>query len=355
MLKKIDWESQIGRRLKLRDLHVFIAVVRHGSMAKAAQQLGVTQPSVSEVIADLEHVLGVRLLDRRPQGVEPTIYGGALVRRSVAVFDELKQTVRDIEFMSSRTSGDVRIGCQESIAAAILPSAIRQFSQTYPRVVLHVEQLGSLTLQTAALRERRLDVAIFRFVKPIADEYFAADLNVQILFHDQLIVATGTQNRWARRRKIDLAELVNEPWILPESDTWNYLRVAEAFQARGLDVPKSALITLSTHLRANLAATGPYITTFPKSTFDLYSDRFSLKALPIQLPSVPWPVVLVTLKNRTLSPVVERFIEHVCNFTRPAARQRAAAASNTASSSSSSLLPGSRKSGELSSAGGGKK
>jgi DNA-binding transcriptional LysR family regulator len=253
MFKKIDWESQIGRRLKLRDLHVFLTIVQRGSMAKAAQQLGVSQPSVSEVVADLEHALGVRLLDRHRQGVEPTMYGGTLVRRSIAVFDELKQTVRDIEFMSSPTSGEVRIGSQESIAAAILPSVILQFSQSYPRVVLHVEQLGSLTLQTSALRERNLDVAVFRFVKPLADEYFAEDLNVEILFHDQLVVAAGMHSRWARRRKIGLAELADEPWILTEPDTWNYLRVAEAFQSSGLDVPKVTLVTLSTHLRANLA------------------------------------------------------------------------------------------------------
>jgi DNA-binding transcriptional LysR family regulator len=345
MLKKIDWESQIGRRLKLRDLHVFVTVVQHGSMAKAAQHLGVAQPSVSEVIADLEHALGVRLLDRRPQGVEPTMYGGTLVRRSIAVFDELKQTVRDIEFMSNPTSGEVRIGCQESIAAAILPSVIHRFSQTCPRVVLHVEQLGSLTLQTSALRERRLDVAIFRYVKPLADEYFADDVKVEVLFHDQLVVATGTQNRWACRRKINLAELVDEPWILSESDTWNYLRVAEAFQVRGLDVPKITLVTLSTHLRANLAATGLYITTFPKSTFDLYANRFSLKALPIPLPSSPWPVVLVTLKNRTLSPVVERFIEHVRNFTKLAAGQRTSVGFNKANSPTPASLSGGHRRG----------
>src|SRR5712672_3597837 len=99
-MPRIDWESQIGRRLRLRDLHVFSTVVRLGSMGKAAQALGVTQPAVSEVIADLEHALGVRLLDRAPQGVEPTQYGDALLKRSIAVFDELKQSVRDIEHLA---------------------------------------------------------------------------------------------------------------------------------------------------------------------------------------------------------------------------------------------------------------
>src|SRR5712671_873468 len=134
MLKKIDWESQIGRRLKLRDLHVFFTVVERGSMSKAAQQLGVSQPAVSEVIADLEHALGVRLLDRRPQGVEPTMYGGALLKRSIAVFDELKQSVRDIEFLADPTSGELRIGCTESIGA-MFPSMMEQFCLHHPRVL----------------------------------------------------------------------------------------------------------------------------------------------------------------------------------------------------------------------------
>src|SRR5205809_7391255 len=103
MLRKIDWESQIGRRLRLRDLHVFSTVVQRGSMAKAARQLGVSQPAVSEVIADLEHALGGRLLDRSANGVEPRIYGAGLLKRSVTVFDELKQRVRDIELLDEPT------------------------------------------------------------------------------------------------------------------------------------------------------------------------------------------------------------------------------------------------------------
>jgi DNA-binding transcriptional LysR family regulator len=66
--RRIDWDRQIGRRLKLRDLHVFLTVAHRGSMAKAAAELGVSQPVVSAVIAGLEHAIGVRLFDRRPQG-----------------------------------------------------------------------------------------------------------------------------------------------------------------------------------------------------------------------------------------------------------------------------------------------
>ena len=119
---KIDWENQIGRRLRFRDLHVFFTVVRHGSMAKAAMELGVAAPTISEVIADLERAVGVRLLERGPKGAEPTLYGRAFLKRGMAAFDELKQGIRDIEFLSDPAVGEVHIGCDELIAAATLPA-----------------------------------------------------------------------------------------------------------------------------------------------------------------------------------------------------------------------------------------
>ena len=106
-------ETRIGQRVRFRDLQVFFAVVQCGSMGKAAAQLGVTQPAVSELISGLESTIGVRLFDRTSQGVEPTIYGRALLKRGIAAFDEFKQGLRDIEFLANPTVGEVRVGCPE--------------------------------------------------------------------------------------------------------------------------------------------------------------------------------------------------------------------------------------------------
>src|SRR4029453_245542 len=95
-----DWESRIGRRLRLRDLHILSAVVQWGSMAKAATHLAMSQPAVSEAIARLENALRVRPLDTRAKGIEPTIYAEALLKRGHVVFDELRQGIRDIEFLA---------------------------------------------------------------------------------------------------------------------------------------------------------------------------------------------------------------------------------------------------------------
>lgn len=120
-------ENRISRRLRFRDLQVFFSVVQCGSMAKAASELGVTQPAVSEVVAGLEQAFGVRLFDRSPRGVEPTIYGRALLKRGIAAFDELKQCISDIEFLADPTKGEVRLGCPDSLAVGFWRPSLRNF------------------------------------------------------------------------------------------------------------------------------------------------------------------------------------------------------------------------------------
>ena len=307
--QKIDWGRRIGRRLRLRDLHVFSTVAECGSMAKAAAKLGVAQPTISQVIADLEHTYGVRLFDRSPRGVEPTVYGRALLKRSIAAFDEIKQSRRDIEFLANPTVGELRIGCVESLSATIVPQLILQFSQQYPGVLVQIDDLTAPATDFQGLRDRKYDCMLVRLtINPPPDEHLMDELKAEVLFDDRLVVATSGSSAWARRRKIDLAELVDEPWIFPPHGTWNFVCMAEAFEQRGLALPKPALVSFSVTLRTRLVAAGPYLTTFANSVIKLNACYYNLAILPITLPIQPWPVVVVTLKHRTLSPVVERFI-----------------------------------------------
>jgi DNA-binding transcriptional LysR family regulator len=316
MAKSIDWESRIGRRIHLRDLHIFFAVSQRGSMAKAAAQLGITQPSVSQVISDLEHALGVKLFDRSPRGVETTKYGRVLLKRAQAAFDELRQGVRDMEFLADPSVGEVKMGCPESIAAAFLPPVMRDFLQDHPGIAVHVEQVVTPTLELAALHARELDFVIARLVKPVAEDQFGDDLDVEVLFNDELVLAAGAHTKWVRRRKLSFSELADARWILTPQDTWNMSLVQEMFRAEGLGKPKISVTTFSVHMRTHLMAMGDFVTAMPKSVFDLNAARFGLKALPLQVAARPWPIAIVMLKNRTLSPVVEMFLEELRKHTR---------------------------------------
>jgi DNA-binding transcriptional LysR family regulator len=123
--------------------------------------------------------------------------------------------------------------------------------------------------------------------------------------------AAGAQTRWGRRRNIKLAELAAERWVLAGPETWNYAALAEAFAAQDLEMPKITIRTLSVHIRANLLARDEFITALPRSVLHLYAERFGLKALPVDVPLRPWPVILLSLKNRTVTPVVERFVDTI--------------------------------------------
>src|SRR5258705_6496399 len=152
----MDETNRIERRLKLHDMRVLISVVDAGSMHKAAERLATSQPAVSRAIADLEHALGVRLVDRSPSGIEPTRYGHAIIKRGLAVFDELRQGVKDIEFLSDPTSGELRIGCSEYAAGGPVLAVIDRLTRQHPRMTLDVAIAPALTLYRD-LPERKIE------------------------------------------------------------------------------------------------------------------------------------------------------------------------------------------------------
>jgi DNA-binding transcriptional LysR family regulator len=327
MARSFDWDSRIGRRVRLRDLHILFAVVQSGSMAKAGGHLGMSQSAVSQAIAALEHALEAPLLDRTPRGVEPTMYGTALMRRGQAAFDELRMGVKDIESLANPEIGEVRIACTESIAAGILPAAIERFSLQYPRVKLQVFQTTTHLTGFAALHERNADVVLTLMPKPFAGE-LAEQLQSEVLFHDRICLAAALESPWVRRRKIRMADLVEAAFISPPSDTPGSTAVLEAFAAAGLRPPEVTVTTFSIHLRNTLSASGRFIAVLPASVLR-FNPGLLLQELPLASPLPPWPAVVVTLRNRTLSPAVERFMACVREVAKamhspqPSAKRRA--------------------------------
>src|SRR6476620_6014823 len=134
MGKTVQLSDRIGRRMKLQDLHVLMTVVQAGSMGKAARLLNTTQPNVSRSISDLEKTFGVRLLDRQQQGVEPTDYGRVLLDCGVAVFDDLRLGVKNIELLADPTAGEVRIGSNPLLAASFVSTIIDSLARRHSRL-----------------------------------------------------------------------------------------------------------------------------------------------------------------------------------------------------------------------------
>jgi DNA-binding transcriptional LysR family regulator len=297
-------EQFVDQRLKLQHLKIVMAVATWGSMAKAAKHLTISQPVVSKVIADLEGLLGVQLFDRSPQGVEPTPYGHALLKRSIAVFDDLRTSVEEIKFLADPTSGELRIGGTEPLLAGLGAAVMERLWRQHPRINFRVLQADSATLLARDLPDRRVELAIVPLVGAFASE----ELEATILFRDNLRVVVGTKSRWAIRRRVTLADLTDEPWCVASSAIGSL--ITEAFRTSGLRIPRIAMTTTTVHLLFQLLESGRFVGHFGDRLLQFYADRFALKRLPIELPIEPFSVAIVTLKNRTISPVAELFIDY---------------------------------------------
>lgn len=302
-MPEMDLHHRARHRLKLRQLEILLAVADTGSMAKAAVRLAVTQPAISRAIADAEHTLGVPLFDRSTQGVEPTQYGRALIKRGIAAFDEIDQGVKDIEFLADPTAGELRIGTPAGLSEGIVLAVMNRLSRQYPRVVFHVA-IATGSALVDQLRERSIELGLDRLA--VADE---DDIDVEVLYDEPLVVVAGVDNPWARRRRIRLPELVNEPWTWPPPGSIYNSLVVDAFRASGLEPPRPAIYSHAVNLRTSLAATSPVLAVVAAGVMSIPGKYLSIRKLPVELPTTRREVHLVTLRKRTLSPLAQRFID----------------------------------------------
>lgn len=309
--------DHIARRMKLHDLRILMAVAQAGSMNKAAAFLNMTQSAVSRSIAELERTVGVCLLDRTARGVEPTEYGRAMLECGVAVFDDLRQGAKKIEFLTDPAAGEVRIGCHPGLAASFVPAVIDGIARRHPRIVFHVAvaEVGTLHHE---LTERNVDLLITREFRALADER----LSFEFLFDDSFVVVAGARNPLVRRRRIALTELLNESWALPPRETAFGSAVIEAFHSCGLDYPRTTVVTIPPDVRINLLATGHFLTIFAASALKFSIKHPKLKVLPVELPMARVPSGIVTLKHRTLSPVAQLFVDGARKVAKPLAKRK---------------------------------
>jgi DNA-binding transcriptional LysR family regulator len=312
----VTFSDRIRRRLKLRDFDTIVAVAQCGSMAKAAVQLSVTQPAISKSIDEMEHVLGVRLFDRTSKGAEPTIYGRTMLKCASAIFDDVQQSVKEIEFFADPTAGELRVGATAPMFCGFLPAVFQQLHRLHPKIEFQAMEVSS-PHQYRDLRERRIDLIVSRAGRQQPPD----DVETQALFNEPLFVVAGPRSRWLHKRKVTLSELVGGPWALPPRDTIIGAFVAELFASKGLHYPRTAVACHSIEMQQALVEGGPFLAMLPGSVLHFGAKRLSVKKLHVDLPGQPPPVGIITLKKRTISPVAKIFIDTAAEVGRQLAKK----------------------------------
>jgi DNA-binding transcriptional LysR family regulator len=170
-----------------------------------------------------------------------------------------------------------------------------------------------------ALEERNVDILFSRILSPIVKNH----LDVEILHEDRPVIAASADSPWSRRRRVSLAELVNEPWTLPSPGSFFGSMIADAFRTAGFDLPRTTVINDTGVARLALVAKGRFLTIVFNSALRFVRGDSLIKALPVELLMTQRPVSIITLKNRALTPVAQLFIDCAREVAKPLAGERA--------------------------------
>jgi DNA-binding transcriptional LysR family regulator len=311
------WNERVGRRIKLRDLHMLEAIAKLGSMARAAEYLAISQPAISKAMADLAASLGVPLLSRGVRGVELTESGRVLVHRGRAVFDEIRQGLAEIEHLSDPTGGEVRIGTGEAMTEFVA-SIVDHASSRFPKVEYHVA-VNDVTTLLRTLRDRELDLVIARWMPAGPEE----DLAAEVLFEDRLRVVAGAKHPLAyRRKKLALADLARECWALPPPDSFLGRLIVQAFRAEKLDRPRTALTSISVQMRLTQLEGGRFLTIHPSSLLQHSANRGRFKPLPVDLRVAAGPIACISLRRRPATGAAKLFQDSMRAIARTVSQQK---------------------------------
>ena len=313
MGKNTATDDKLARRVKLREMRILLAAVKWGSLAKAAENLGLSQPAVSKAIAGLEDTFGGVLLDRTHFGVQPTAQGKVLLQRSMNIFDELRLASEELEQLADPTRGIIRVACAHAVGAGLMPRILDSISRRHPAIrysILEAER--ALVFQ--ALREHEADLVLGR---PPAEEA-GSDLEFDALFEEKLFVVAGSSHPLSgRRRAIGPAELVRQDWILPNADTAIGRRMESLFRGMEIPVPSAVVSSMSIQVTCSLLDTGRYVSVLPGSLLAFSPLRGSLRVLPVKVPETTGPIGITKLRHRSLTPVAKLFIDEARKITAP--------------------------------------
>jgi DNA-binding transcriptional LysR family regulator len=196
-------------------------------------------------------------------------------------------------------------------------TVIDRLSRRYPRVVFHLAATQVEALHRGLI-ERAIDLLIVQRFDIFADERF----DFESLYDDSQVVVAGSTNRWASRRRVALADLVNESWVLPPPDSTLGSIAMEAFRASGLDCPRATVFTFPAEVRMSLLASGRFLTILPASLMRFPPKRPELKVLSVELRLSPMPVGIAILKGRALSPITQLFIENARKVAKSLAKAK---------------------------------
>jgi DNA-binding transcriptional LysR family regulator len=289
--------------MELRDIEYFAVVAEHGSIGRAAEALGLSQPALSKSLRRLEASMDAKVVKRTPKGVELTSIGSALLAQVHRLRLTLSDISREAADLSQGRAGHVRLGAAAGFALDLLPTACGALLKEAPKVTMKIS-VGDRDASLAGLRNGELDLAIITIQAPHHEE-----LGKEHLFDEEFVVYVSANHRLAKRKQLTLADFVQERWVTGLISGPPERRLKQAFEDAGLPPPNIAVETAFLPIRYHLVAASDLLSFNSTRVVRYAAARLPIRELHVKDLAYTRPLGVYYRKDAYLSPAARRFIE----------------------------------------------
>ncbi|WP_061126951.1 LysR family transcriptional regulator [Caballeronia catudaia] len=299
--------STIRKRLRLRHLQLMHALSETESLRGAADDLAMTQPAATKALKELEDTIGVSLFVRHARGMEPTVYGEAVMRYARVMFEDLDELREELAAIEAGDIGKVRIGAVMAPAPDLLTRVIVQLKEAHPRLQISV-QIDTSDVLVQALQQDQLDIVVGR----IPYGFPALDLSFETLSEEALsIVARPGHPALAIAGRPKLAQITQFAWIMQPHPSPMREVIDQTFRESRVAPPASTVETSSILTTLSLLRDSDMLAVLPSSVADYYSALGTIASLGTALRGRLAPYGLILRKNRRISPATQLVIEAI--------------------------------------------
>jgi DNA-binding transcriptional LysR family regulator len=301
-MTRIPVANVIHSRLRLRQLRLMLALQEFGSLRRAADHIGMTQPAATKMLHEAEDLLGVELFERLPRGMRSTPFGETVIYYARMVFAELSGMREELVALESGNLGRVAVGAIPALASGLLTRTIATLKQSHPRLSMSI-QVDTSDVLVQALLQDQLDIVLGR----IPAGARAEELLFDSLGEEALCVIAGAQHPLAKATQLSWAELQNMTWVLQQHPSPMRAIINQVFHNARVDIPSSIVETTSLSLIQQTDMLG----VTPVSVVEDYPGRDLLAVLPIKFEARLPPYGLITRRHRIQSSAMQAFMNSV--------------------------------------------
>ena len=301
--------------MELRDIEYFAAVAVHGSISRAAEALGLSQPALSKSLRRLEASIDAKVVKRTPKGVELTSVGSALLAQVHRLRLTLNDISREAADLSQGRAGHLRVGTPGGFALDLVPTACDTLLKEAPKVTMKII-VGDRDASLTGLRTGELDLAIITFQTPHHE-----DLGEEHLMDEEFVVYASANHRLAKRKQLTLADLVGERWTTGFVNGPPERRLSQVFEDSGLPPPNIAIETAFLPIRYHLVAASDLLSFNSRRMVRYAAARLRIRELHVKELAYTRRVGVYYRQDAYLSPAARRFIEILKTKAKEIARE----------------------------------